>query len=62
MDAMIELGTTFAISRRAKRMSYHGIDKCDSCGRPLEPGQGLSGLCKACEEAKAGRVPRENDS
>ncbi len=30
-------------------VTYHGIDKCDTCGQPLEKGQSLCGLCKACE-------------
>ena len=27
-------------------MTYHGIDNCDHCGRPLEPDQRL---CKSCQ-------------
>ncbi|MFQ5848050.1 MAG: hypothetical protein ACE5IQ_10345 [Candidatus Methylomirabilales bacterium] len=30
-------------------MPYNGIDKCDQCGKPLEEGQWLIGLCRACE-------------
>ncbi len=37
-------------------MTYRGIDKCDGCGQPLKKGQSLSGLCKACEEAR--KVPK----
>ncbi len=37
-------------------VQYHGIDRCDGCGQPLEKGQSLSGLCKACEEAR--KVPK----
>lgn len=32
-------------------MTYRGIDRCDRCGKPLEHGQWLSGLCKRCEKA-----------
>jgi len=32
-------------------VQYHGIDRCDRCGQPLEDGQWLSGLCRVCEEA-----------
>ncbi len=32
-------------------MKYSGIDRCDSCGRVLEHGYWLSGLCRACEKA-----------
>ena len=32
-------------------MTYRGIDRCDACGRLLEQGQWLSGLCKRCEKA-----------
>ncbi len=31
-------------------MKYSGIDRCDQCGKPLEDGMWLSGLCKACEK------------
>ncbi len=33
-------------------MTYHGMDNCDDCGRPLEQRQWLVGLCRACEQAK----------
>ena len=33
-------------------MMYHGIDNCDRCGQPLEDGQWLVGLCRACEQAQ----------
>ncbi len=36
---------------------YHGIDRCDRCGQPLEQGQWLSGLCKSCEQAQ--KAPRK---
>jgi len=29
---------------------YRGIDKCDRCGRLLEKGRWLSGVCKACAQ------------
>ena len=32
-------------------VTYHGIDRCDRCGKPLEDGQWLVGLCQSCEEA-----------
>lgn len=35
-------------------MAYHGIDKCDRCGKSLEEGQWLVGLCRTCEQ-KANR-------
>ncbi len=35
-------------------VQYHGIDRCDRCGQPLEDGQWLVGLCRACEQ-KANR-------
>ena len=31
-------------------VTYSGIDRCDQCGRPLEQGQWLVGLCKRCEQ------------
>ena len=31
-------------------MTYHGIDNCDRCGKSLEDGRWLSGLCKRCEK------------
>ncbi len=31
---------------------YYGIDRCDRCARPLEHGQWLVGLCRACEQAR----------
>ncbi len=37
--------------RRRERSAYHGIDRCDNCGQPLEKRQSLCGLCKACEAA-----------
>ncbi len=41
-------------------VKYFGIDRCDECGRPLEQGQGLVGLCKACEKAAdGGRAAQE---
>ena len=41
-------------------MVYSGIDKCDECGRPLEKGQWLVGLCRGCEKAaEGGRATRE---
>ncbi|MCZ6780060.1 MAG: hypothetical protein O7C73_00270 [Nitrospirae bacterium] len=30
---------------------YYGIDRCDRCGKALEQGQWLVGLCRACEMA-----------
>ncbi len=33
-------------------MTYRGINFCDRCGKRLESGQWLSGLCKACEKAE----------
>ena len=33
-------------------MTYHGIDNCNHCGKPLEQGQWLVGLCRACEQAQ----------
>ena len=36
-------------------MTFYGIDHCDQCGKPLEAGQGLIGLCRQCE-AKALRL------
>ena len=33
-------------------VQYHGIDRCDRCGQPLEDGQWLSGLCERCEQAE----------
>jgi len=38
-------------------MTYHGMDNCDDCGRPLEQRQWLVGLCRACEEAR--KAPKE---
>ncbi len=32
-------------------MTYHGIDRCDNCGQPLEDGRWLAGLCESCERA-----------
>ncbi len=34
-------------------MTYSGIDHCDSCGRLLEKGQELAGLCQRCEQANS---------
>jgi len=31
-------------------VTYSGIDRCDSCGRLLEKGEWLAGLCKRCEQ------------
>lgn len=39
---------------RRTEVAYHGIDRCDACGRPLEQGQWLMGLCRGCEEAAKG--------
>ncbi len=33
-------------------VTYSGIDRCDSCGRLLEDGQWLCGLCKRCEQER----------
>ncbi len=50
----------FEVRVQRGNVTYHGIDRCDQCGRPLEPGQGLSGLCKRCEEtAKIATRPVE---
>ena len=38
---------------------YHGIDRCDRCGKALEDGQWLVGLCRGCEAAKAPKQPVE---
>ena len=38
-------------------MAYKGITFCDNCGKPLERGQWLSGLCRRCEEVKAPKRP-----
>lgn len=41
-------------------MTYRGINFCDRCGRLLESGQWLCGLCHKCEEAaKDARRPVE---
>ncbi len=32
-------------------MTYRGINFCDRCGKRLEDGQWLCGLCKRCEAA-----------
>ncbi len=34
-------------------VTYSGIDHCDSCGRLLEKGQELAGLCQRCEQANS---------
>ena len=34
-----------------RHVTYHAIDRCDRCGKPLEDGQWLVGLCQSCEEA-----------
>ncbi len=36
---------------------YYGIDNCDNCGKPIEDGQWLVGLCRACEMAQ--KAPRK---
>jgi len=36
-------------------MTYHGIDRCDNCGWPLEEGQWLAGLCRRCEARAGGK-------
>ena len=33
-------------------VQYHGIDRCDNCGQPLEDGQWLLGLCLVCEQGQ----------
>ncbi len=33
-------------------MTYRGIDRCDRCGKVLEKGRWLSGICAKCEEAE----------
>ena len=38
---------------------YKGITFCDQCGKALEDGQWLVGLCRGCEEAKAPKRPVE---
>ena len=37
---------------------YHGIDRCDRCGRPLEKSGWLSGLCKACKQETSNQTPQ----
>jgi predicted amidophosphoribosyltransferase len=39
-------------------LTFRGLDLCDGCGAPLEPGDRLSGLCPACRNANAvGPIP-----
>ncbi len=33
-------------------VKYRGINFCDNCGKPLEQGRWLAGLCKACEQER----------
>ncbi len=41
--------------------TFHGIDRCDQCGRPLENGQWLVGLCRRCESEKSSTRRVESD-
>ena len=45
-------------------VKYSGIDRCVECGRPLEKGQWLVGLCRQCEQEgkDAQTAPRIWDS
>ncbi len=41
-------------------MTYRRINFCDRCGKRLERGQWLCGLCRVCEAAaKAPKKPTE---
>ncbi len=41
-------------------MTYRGINFCDCCGKRLEEGRWLSGICAKCEEAeKSPKKPAE---
>ncbi len=41
---------------------YSGIDRCDSCGRPLEAVQGFAGLCQSCAEVITAKGTRTSAS
>ena len=30
-------------------LTYRGLDRCDSCGAPLPPGDQLAGFCEDCQ-------------
>ncbi len=41
----------FEVRAQGGDVKYSGIDRCDVCGRPLEEGRSLSGICAKCEAA-----------
>ena len=66
-EAAVEGGSPATVKRLAEKgkipvmgKMYHGIDRCDRCGQPLEQGQWLVGLCQSCEQVqKAPKRPVE---
>ncbi len=39
-------------------LTFRGLDLCDGCGAKLDPGDRLSGLCRACQDTiREGPLP-----